>query len=257
MPSMDSWVSASDGLAAEFIRRRDAKKVTGLLPDVATPVIEAARAEATRIRAWVSQLDAEIERKRGELRTARAAVREKYLIVPGQSRMRGDPLTTGYRTEQGPSIGKQKPPEALALEKAKVRPIADRIAFLEKERAVRQQELGQLKRICAQASNGNPGVLNLLSDEWRSRLMVGAAVFGKLPPALRSLTEKATTPTDLSGEPLPEEALDADGKPDLTSIMRGGSRSSAGHLDTLPATPGPTANSRGEARRRRAAAGGG
>jgi len=105
----------------------------------------------------------------------------------------------------------------VEFRKTKIAPLIRQQNSYEQEIFLRQQELGQLKRIAKACGSGDVGLINLLSDTWRGRLEIGASILGKLPKPARALLDRTRIYVDGAGVELPPESLDADGKPDLPS----------------------------------------
>jgi hypothetical protein len=98
--------------------------------------------------------------------------------------------------------------KTIAWERDSLRPLQQRVAYLETMIAACRQEIAELRRIGAAAQRGDVALMGWLTDKWRSELLVGANL-GSLPPvaAGRLAALAATVPTDAAGIDLPEEAL--------------------------------------------------
>lgn len=217
MPSAQSFRDYFEVLHERILRRADARELAGsvLPPDFTGQVFNRAREEAARIRARIAVLDAAIGECRQELAAAEKQVRALQPIILSAPRRRGDILGE-FAIEPGKATGGRiRSQEALEARQKLVEPLRRRLQALERERWLRGQELGQLRRIAGAAGSGEVALIHHLSDAWRSRLEIGPATLGKLPKPARALLGGNTLYVDSAGRPLPPEALDEEGKPDM------------------------------------------
>lgn len=217
MPSIqDLYDQVEARLQRQSDRKAARKEHAHLLPpDFTGAVFNAAREEAARITAWLEKVEAEIERLKGEISREERAVRAACPRIVKPARVRGD-ILAGYEVVSGePTSARVKTAEAVKLQQERVAPLRRRREALERERFAREQELAQLRKLAQMASRGDVALIHHLSDKWRSRLEIGSVAVGKLPPVARQMMDRNAIYVDAAGVPLPPEALDASGKPDV------------------------------------------
>lgn len=199
-------------------RAEHREKEVNLLPaDLTGQVFMACRREAEKIRARIAWLDQEIEKTKADIGEVEKQVQEacRQIYFPGKRK--GDVLGNFQIEEPKPQPGAwQMTEEALKLKREQLQPLQAKLKALEAEKNARLQELGELCRIAEKAGAGEVGLIHFLSDKWRGRLEIGAAVEG----LQAKLGGRIVSFVDAAGYPLPDEALDAQGKPDLPAAGR-------------------------------------
>lgn len=206
-------------LEDRYARRQARKKRLDeqVLPEGFTrQVFDAAVREANHLEGVTDAIDAALERLAVELQAAKADVRAAYPVVKQPAVIRGDIISGEFRKIQAPDRGARlRTPAALKIEREKVRPIQRQIAALKAQKAACDQDTAHLRKIAQRALLGEVSLIHFLSDTWRARLEIGGAVLGKLPPAAREVMARDVLYVDAAGNPLPGEALDGQGAPDL------------------------------------------
>jgi hypothetical protein len=194
-------------------RQQERERELDLLPpDLTGQVYLACRKEARRIQHRIDALQKHID----ELVPAYQAARQKEqaastpIYRPGRKR-KHDPLFDDGPPEPVEPVlmGYVKTPPAVAVFKKETKPLYDQLTACKEEILWRNQELAELRKIVNAAGLGTQVLINHFSNKWRGRLEIGGAggVLAKL--------SKAAVYTDSMGNPLPPEALDADGEPDI------------------------------------------
>lgn len=262
MPSMTDFVNAETAVVREFVERgeRRRQKSLELLPaDFCGAVVLNARAAAERIIAWRDKYQTELDGQCAVLKAAQADVRAKYGSIAARPRAIGDVLLGPQRIVVGPSTAGMRTGDAIALERARVLPVRDHIRWCERQIYACETSLAKLRQIIKRAEAGSVSLLTYMTSEWREVLLVGEAHIGRLPPPVRGLLRAEAQPTDLTGEPLPVEAMAEDGKtPDLAPGMRGSIVTVGGEPGNFPHVPAhipPAMQRRNEEIARRRAAG--
>lgn len=227
MPRVEQLLEAENQLIGESIGRSERQRAIDLLPLGWCQAFAAnARAEARRTMELRDKYQAELEGRRVALRDAVAKVRESYAPIASQPRMEGDVLSGDARVVFGPSTASMRTKDSITLEHAEVQPVRIHILWLERQIYACESALGQLRRMVKMADMGNVGLLTYMSAQWRAVLLTGPAVVDTLPRRVRGALKEERMPTDITGAPLPPEALAADGKtPELAPGMRGSTSS--------------------------------
>jgi hypothetical protein len=222
----------ADLINRKIKHRERMKQHEQLLPaDFSGQIFNKIRAEASIIKERLDWLEGQLQRVNAELKEARAEVIRScsHAWIPG--RTRGNILFGFEVTDPQPDPNKlQLSPKALKMRQEKVYPLMKHKMSIEREISRRQMELCELRRMAERASQGDVTLIYFLSDAWRSRLEIGNALLGKLPPPVRMSGSRIQV--DPYGNPIPEDALDAEGKPDLEGHGWRGD-----HSDALPGRP--------------------
>ena len=220
MPSAQSFTNYLDGLREKVLRRADQRDTAAktLPPDFSGQVFNRARELAAEIDARAAQLEPLIAETREAMQAAEKQVASTRVPILSGPKRRGD-ILSGFSIEPGKPTGALITKETLEARAKLVTPLRRRLEALEREKWLLQQERGQLRKIAERAAAGDVSLVHFLSDHWRSRLLIGPAVLGKLPPAARALLGTVLY-TDAAGVPLPAEALDEEGRPDLPPAGR-------------------------------------
>lgn len=213
-------------------RRKRMRQHENLLPeDFSGQIFSKARDEAAKIRERMDWLEGQLQRVNAELREARAEVIRScsHAWVPG--RTRGNILFDFEVTDPQPDPNRlQLSPKALKMRQEKIYPLVGHKKSIEREISNRQVELSELKKIAERAGAGDVSLIHFLSDSWQARLEIGAGLVGKLPKPVRMVGTRFLT--DPNGNVLPQEAIDASGKPDLAGHGWHGD-----HPEALPGIP--------------------
>ncbi len=222
MPTVRDFNNRDEALSLSSIQRRERSAPgLGLIPeDFASQVYFSALGEGDRLKARLVEIDDRLKIVKSKLADARRQVKTQTTPILRQHLV-GGVLDREEQLVTEPAGAFLLTPAALATRKKIELPLQREKKALELEKSFLQQELGELSRIARAALGGEVSLIHHLSDRWRSRLKIGAAVLGKLPkPALEMMGNVLYT--DAAGNPLPPEALDpGTKKPDLAPGMRG------------------------------------
>lgn len=196
-----------------LLRRRKERERGQALTDVSRrllpaalqeQLLEACERERAAVLARIEQVDRDLELLEGRrleaLQAMRATIRP--LASPARTVRRLDGSTFERRGRVGVGVAT---PATAAANQALQRVLED-IAARKEERAYRLSELGQILRIENQTRAGAVSGLLAITATWRNRIDVGSF----LPAA-----KLGRSYSDAAGNPLPPEALDAAGNPDL------------------------------------------
>jgi hypothetical protein len=244
MPRIQDLENYENARIKAAVERADRKMEKVVLPeDFTGQIFIKCRDEAARIRNRIAFLDGERKHIRERIK---ALENEARSMMPHiiRTKTTGDVLSK-FKLTSFDSGGRVLTEKVLAFRTNKIEPLRREENRLEHEIFIRNQELGHLKRIASACGRGDVGLLCLLSDQWRNRLMIGGSILGKLPEPVRQLGERNTIFVDSTGNVLPGEALGANGKPDLPSgknpQMPGHGYSRRGdHEGLLPGQPKTT-----------------
>jgi hypothetical protein len=218
MPALKNLTNRFVTLLQRRTQRSEDVASRVLPPDFTGQIYLSAIKEGERVKARLAWLKTELERVGGELRAAHGREMAAVTTIP-KYRVTGDALgdPADWKTVEdrpvcikGPGVIKlqQKSAGLRRYEHA-----------LQLEISTRQTELSELRKIAELAGRGEKALICWMSDFWRNRLVIGGAVMAKLPKEARP-SQGNVIFTDFAGYPLPPEALDADGKPDVPAAGR-------------------------------------
>jgi hypothetical protein len=201
-------------IQAAMSRRDRRLEAIVLPPDFTGQVFLRCQEEGEKIRKRIDFLNGELAHIAERIKALEAQARAMMPCVIHEQ-LKGDVLRSFEIVRVTAPNQKIVTPAVLKFRQTKIDPLRREQNALEQEIFFRQQELGQLKRIAKACGTGDVGLLTLLTAAWRSRLEIGGAVLGKLPEPVRQLGSRNVIYVDAAGYPLPGEALDVAGKPDL------------------------------------------
>lgn len=209
----DSWLK---GVAQRLFAREQEHKEEALLPeDFTGQVYLRAREQAAAIRARLGEIEAELGRIEAEIRQIRRDVFAASEPATIPAKRRGDILTQFeiVPARSDPNF-RQKGPKACEVAK-QLYPLEVYHRKLMAEQQGRLSELGDLRRIATLAGDGSPAVIAWLAGKWSSTFGFGT---GMNLPKPAKLSGRIVGLCDILGNPLPKEALDAAGEPDLPKV---------------------------------------
>lgn len=203
----------------KLTRQRRADIARSTLPaDLTGQVFLKAREEADKIKARLKEIETNLTNLEADRKAAESEVRKICPKIVGPARVRGDVLSGQVKIVRSDNQSARiKTDEAIELEREKVDPIRKRINALQQEKSILQIDLSELKKIARMATHSDIALIHHLSDKWRARFAIGAAIIGRLPEPVRQAWTDNTIFVDALGYPLPADALDPSGKPDLPS----------------------------------------
>lgn len=207
MPGMKTF---KDRMTAMMSRRQQQREIVDvsrrLLPaDLQEQILEACQQERAAVLARIAEIDEGLARIAELDRAAKEAY--QATLKPIVERPRPVRRLDGTIQERPARIRVHvATPATIEANKARARICAHKRA-LQVERAHRHSELGEILRIEDQTRAGVVTGLLFVVTRWRNRVDVG-----KLLPAAKL----GRSYSDAAGNPLPPEALDAQGEPTLS-----------------------------------------
>ena len=194
-------------MGRKLAAQREAEERVKLLPpDLATQILEACGRER---QAELARLEV-IGQEEARLQEAIAEVRQQLhdaadvIEQPSRRRRRLDG-TVVEKPRRGVRVMGQR---AIAVRK-NLKRLEDHLAALRRERQLIQSKLREINQVEAHAEEGTVSALLHLTNRWRNKIAFGRGM--DLPPEAR--LSRAAIPCDALGNPLPPEALTADGRP--------------------------------------------
>ena len=213
MPSeMTRWIRSAMDQRRERRAEEDAARAElKLLPsDLAERIAEAAEAEQMRQMVRYDGISEHLDHLRDQLSEAREEARDALgeIEVPARTRhdWRGEARTIPGQTVLVAT--------SSTIEKRRVtQRISGEIEYWEQQRGDAMAKARDAAKIRDQAAEGVVTVLLEITSRWQGRFEIG-----QIPGLDEAIRKARAVPTDPTGDPLPTEALEADG---TAPAMRG------------------------------------
>ena len=215
MPSMSKWIDESVKRWAAKFRRREVIDVSRrILPDtLQADLLQGIEREREAVLARLRVIEGEIEKLRAlraeALKQEQEAARQVRTPAKMVTRLDG----SVYNKPAKDRGVRQATQESIAARRARHN-IARHLEAFEREKQGRLTELGELRRLQAQTEAGALTALVHIAERWRHPVLLGGQA-----QRVKGPNEMWGGPaTDRFGNPLPEEALDESGEPDLDGL---------------------------------------
>jgi hypothetical protein len=224
------------------VERRDRRMEKIVIPaDITGQIFIKCQSEAKAINDRIAFLKGELSHVKERIRALEKEARSMCPCIVTE-KLQGNLLSKFELVTITNPNQRIRTKKVVDFETAKIYPLRWQQNHLEQEIFIREQEIGQLKRIAQMCGAGDIGLISYLSDAWRSRLAIGASVWGKLPQPVRQLGQGNVIYVDQVGNILPPEALSSDGKPDMPLGQDPKMPGRAGywrgdHEESLPGSP--------------------